>query len=123
MPDAPLLYDGRCFRPVQNAANGEVSGDTLFRYHQRGAVVWATYAGGGIEQGTLVATVAADGALDMRYAHVSDAGTLMTGTCCSTPEHLPDGRLRLHESWQWTSGDRSAGRSVLEEVRPEDAER
>ncbi len=33
------------------------------------------------------------------------------------PEVLPDGRLRLREVWQWTSGDLSQGESVVEEVR------
>ena len=43
-------------------------------------------------------------------------GLLRTGTCQATPEVLPDGRLRLHEEWQWTNGDRSVGRSIVEEV-------
>ena len=115
---AAVDYDGRCFRPVVNTPNGEVSGETLFRYHQRGALVWATYEGGGITHGHLIATADAAGALDMRYHHVNAGGELMTGRCRSTPERLPDGRLRLHEVWQWTSGDGSAGRSVVEEVRP-----
>ena len=53
----------------------------------------------------------------MRYHHVNAAGELMTGVCRSTPELLPDGRVRLHERWQWTSGDGSSGESVIEEVR------
>lgn len=109
-------YDGRRFRAVETAANGEVGGETLFEYRQTGAVVWATYAGGAVQMGTLVAAVDAAGCLDMRYAHVNVAGALMTGTCQSTPEVLADGRLRLHERWQWTSGDHSAGTSVVEEV-------
>jgi hypothetical protein len=40
----------------------------------------------------------------------------MTGICRSTPEILPDGRIRLHEKWQWTSGDRSSGESIVEEI-------
>ena len=39
----------------------------------------------------------------------------MTGICQSTPELLPNGKLRLHEAWQWTAGDRSKGSSVIEE--------
>lgn len=109
-------YDGRRFRPVENSAGGEVDGGTLFHYRQRGNVVWATYEGGGIRWGTLVATVDDRGRLDMRYAHVNDAGELMTGVCASTPEALPDGRLRLHEHWRWTSGGGGEGESVLEEV-------
>jgi hypothetical protein len=110
-------YDGRVFRTVVNTPNGEVSGETRFHYHQRGTLVWATYEGGGVTVGHLVATVDDEGVLDMRYHHVNAAGELMTGRCRSTPERLADGRLRLHEEWQWTSGDGSAGRSVVEEMR------
>jgi hypothetical protein len=111
-------YDGRRFRSVANTANGEVGARTVFAYHQEGDAVWATYRGG-VALGTLVATVDGDGRLDMRYGHVNDAGELMTGVCTSTPETLPDGRLRLHESWRWTSGDGSSGTSVLEELPTE----
>ena len=109
-------YDGRRFRGVANTAGGEVSAGTVFDYRQRGDIVWATYEGGGVRLGTLVATVGADGDLDMRYAHVNGEGALMTGVCRSRPECLPDGRLRLHERWRWTSGDGSAGTSTVEEV-------
>ena len=111
-----ISYDGRRFQSVENTANGEVSGATTFAYRQRADIVWATYEGGGIAFGTLVATVDEAGGLDMRYSHVNDAGELRTGVCESTPEVLADGRLRLHERWRWTSGDESKGTSTLEEV-------
>lgn len=41
---------------------------------------------------------------------------LLTGVCTSTPEILESGKMRIHEEWVWTSGDRSRGRSILEEV-------
>ena len=111
-----INYHDRLLVSVSNSASGEVGADTVFHYRQRGAVVWATYEGGQIQFGTLVATVRDDGALDMRYQHVNRDGGLMTGRCRSTPELLPDGRLRLHESWQWTSGDGSRGESIIEEI-------
>lgn len=111
-------YDNRIFRAVANAAHGEASESTLFHYHQNGAIVWADYAGGDIVLGHLVATMADDGSLNMRYHHVNRAGALMTGVCRSTPEVLPDGRLRLHEDWHWTCGDGSSGHSVVEEIAP-----
>lgn len=111
-----IHYAGKRFVPVVNASNGEVTGDTIFDYYQRGDGVWATYEGGAIRKGMLVAVVGTDGALDMRYQHVNAKGEIMTGECRSTPEVLADGRLRLHESWQWTSGDRSNGMSVVEEI-------
>lgn len=122
MPDAPALavtYDGRRFRSVASHADGtlgDVDAATAFEYHQDGLAVWATYAGGAVLRGTLVATVDADGALDMRYAHVAAGGALRTGMCRSVPETLPDGRLRLHETWQWTGGAQGAGTSTVEEI-------
>lgn len=114
------LYDGKTFRSASNTANGEVGAETLFHYHQDGNIVWAEYGGGSIVRGTLIATVtSADNSLDMRYQHVNREGELMTGQCRSKPEVLDDGRLRMHEKWMWTSGDRSEGESVIEEVKKE----
>jgi hypothetical protein len=112
-----INYDDRRFVSVSNSESGEVDSATVFHYRQDGSLVWATYRGGAIKFGTLIANVEEDDCLDMRYQHCNVAGELMTGKCRSTPETLPDGRLRLHEVWQWTSGDFSHGESVIEEIR------
>lgn len=109
-------FGGRRFRSVENSASGEVSPETVFAYSQDGDVVSATYGGGGVRSGVLIAKVDNQSNLDARYAHVNASGGLMTGECRTTPEVLPDGRLRLHEEWRWTSGDGSSGRSVVEEI-------
>ena len=114
--ESPVGYGGRRFRSVENSETGEVGPETVFSYSQDGDVVSATYGGGGVRSGVLIATVDNEGNLDARYAHVNAAGGLMTGQCRTTPEVLPDGRLRLHEEWRWTSGDGSSGRSVVEEI-------
>lgn len=112
-----INYEGRHFASVRNSAGGDVGQETLFHYHQSGNVVWADYHGGEIVRGHLIAICDEEGRLDMRYHHINTRAELMTGTCLSTPELLPDGRIRSHEKWQWTSGDRSAGESVIEELR------
>ena len=112
-----INYDNRRFVSIQNTPNGEVNGDTIFDYHQDGAIVWAEYRGGGILRGQLMATVNEHGVLTMRYHHVNIQGVLMTGECTTTPEVLLDGRLRLHEVWRWTSGDQSQGVSIVAEIR------
>lgn len=114
--EAPINYEGRRFRSVENSETGEVGPETVFSYGQDGDVVSATYEGGDVRFGTLISTVDDEGNLDARYGHVNASGELMTGECRTTPEVLPDGRLRLHEEWRWTSGDRSSGRSVVEEI-------
>jgi hypothetical protein len=111
-----ISYDNRNFRSIANSGNGEVRGNTIFHYHQDGEVVWAEYSGGEIIRGMLIAKVLADGSLDMRYQHINRRGELMTGVCRSIPELLSDGRIRLHEKWQWTTGDLSSGESIMEEI-------
>lgn len=111
-----INYNGRTFKPVANIENGETSPATQFVYLQEGNIVTTHYRGGQILQGHLIALVGEDGSLDMRYHQVNSRGELMIGLCRSVPELLENGKLRLHETWQWTSGDRSSGSSILEEV-------
>jgi hypothetical protein len=55
------------------------------------------------------------GNIEMRYHQVNDKDELMTGVCISKPEILDNGKIRLHENWEWTSGDKSKGTSIIEE--------
>jgi hypothetical protein len=111
-----IQYDGRIFRSVENSDGGDVSAATTFHYHQVGNLVWATYSGGSVRFGTLLAKADTDGNLDMRYQHVSMDGTFKSGECQSRPERLADGRLRLHERWRWTGGAEGQGISIIEEL-------
>ena len=111
-----INYNNRKFTSVSNSGSGEVDGNTIFNYNQDGNVLWATYSGGAIKFGTLTGLVHEDGSLDFRYSHVNTDDIIMTGQCKSTPEQLADGRIRLHEKWQWTSGDMSSGNSIVEEI-------
>jgi hypothetical protein len=111
-----INYDNRTFKSVQNSETGEVSAETRFYYHQKGNVVWAEYSGGEIIFGNLIAKVFDDDSLEMNYQHLNIKGELMAGKCVSKPEILEDGKIRLHEQWQWTSGDFSNGESIIEEI-------
>ena len=111
-----LDYNDRLFRASTNSAGGQVDDQTLFSYRQYGDVVWATYQGGAIAFGTMVGVIRDDDTLDLRYQHVSTRGEIRSGRCLSTPEVLADGRVRLHEAWEWTEGGVGAGRSAVEQV-------
>ena len=108
-------YNNKTFKPVSNTENGETSDETIFRYKQEGNLLTAEYSGGKINYGHLIGLVDEQGNIDMRYHQINDAGILMTGICNSKPEQLPNGKIRLHETWQWTSGDQSRGESVIAE--------
>lgn len=103
------------FRPVTNSANGETTSETIFHYKQNGNILTAEYNGGKIIYGHLLGIVGNSGNIDMRYHQVNIQGEIMTGVCRSTPEILENGKIRLHENWQWTSGDHSTGNSIIEE--------
>jgi len=111
-----INYNGRIFKSISNTDNGEVNTQTIFRYYQEGNVVWAEYSGGKIVKGFLIAKTDENGNLDMKYEHINHIDEIMTGQCHSRPEVLHDGRIRLHERWEWTSGDFSKGSSIIEEV-------
>lgn len=110
-----INYNNRIFKPIQNTANSETSGETVFVYKQEGNIVTSEYSGGKIKYGHLLGLVDENGCIDMRYHQVNVYGEIMTGICTSTPEVLPNGKIRLHEQWKWTSGDESAGTSIIEE--------
>lgn len=112
-----INYEGRKFRSIRSEGSGEVDGATIFRYRQSGNMVWAEYEGGSIVRGQIIAIADERGALEIRYQHLNDSGQIMAGKCRSTPEMLNDGRLRLHETWEWTTGDGSSGSTILEEIR------
>lgn len=109
-------YNNRTFRSVSNSANGEVDSETVFYYQQQGFHVTAMYRGGNIVDGSLSATADEAGNLTMRYQHINANGQFLTGICYSKPEIMPNGKIRLHEKWQWTCGDYSSGESVIEEI-------
>ncbi len=110
-----MNYNDKKFRPIINTENGETSNETLFHYKQVGNILTSEYAGGRIKHGHLIGLVDDSGIIEMRYHQVNDKNELMTGICISTPEILKNGKIRLHESWEWTSGDKSKGTSIIEE--------
>ena len=111
-----MNYHDKKFRPISNTENGETSNETLFHYKQVGNILSSEYAGGKIKYGHLIGLVDNAGKIEMRYHQVNESGELMTGICSSTPEMLANGKIRLHESWEWTSGDKSKGESIIEEI-------
>jgi hypothetical protein len=111
-----INYNGRKFVSIENTENGEVSSQTVFEYKQQGKIISATYGGGEIIQGTLIGLLREDGCLEFRYNHVNSKDEIRGGKCVSTPNILPDGRIRLYEKWKWLDTENAEGSSIIEEV-------
>lgn len=111
-----INYNGKIFRAINNTENGETSSETIFHYKQIDNILTSEYSGGIIIKGQLMGLVDLNGNIEMRYHHININNEIMTGICHSTPEIMSNGKIRLHEIWQWTSGDQSKGNSVIEEI-------
>jgi hypothetical protein len=85
-------------------------------WRQDGTTVTARFSGGPVLAGFLLGTVGTDGVVDAAYGQVLSDGTVQAGRCTTTPEVLPDGRLRMREEWHRTDG--SSGVSHIEEILP-----
>ena len=109
-------YGGRLFRPMSTEGTSDTDSETIFKYEQRRGLLTGTYSGGQISYGHLIGLVDELGHIDMRYHHLTVDGELKTGICRSVPEFLDSGKIRLHESWQWMSGNCEKGTSILEEL-------
>jgi len=101
-----MNYNNKKFKVIEVSENGEVSETLIFNYKQVGNVLSATYSDINIIKGHLL----------MSYHQINKEGAINTGKCTSKPEILSNGKIRLHETWQWTSGTRSKGQSILEEI-------
>ncbi|MFE2333036.1 hypothetical protein [Streptomyces coelicoflavus] len=106
--------DGFVLAPVADQAPGQVGARTRFTYHEQDGAVWAEYAGGDIVRGRLVGTREGD-RLDFRYVQLGTDGSTSSGHCVSVVVDLPDGRVRLDETWEWESRP-GTGTSVVEQL-------
>jgi hypothetical protein len=106
-------YDGRSFRSTA-VETASVDGVPTGYYHQNGDLVWAEFAGGKVRIGRLVGRCSPGGVLTLAYTQVLTDGRVVSGQCVSTPEVLPDGRMRLRERWRRDDG--SSGESTIEEI-------
>jgi hypothetical protein len=111
-----INYHHRIFKAESNSSNGQVDESVSFYYFQKGDLLYGHYQGGKIQYGQLIGKVKSDSKIEMRYHHVDIDGEIRTGTCLSVPSLSENGKIRLHESWQWTNGDGTKGESVLIET-------
>jgi len=110
-----INYNGKIFIPQRNTENGEVDGETIFRYFQENDLFWAEYSGGDVLKGHMVGTVDENGELDFHYQHLNTDRQIRIGKCHSIPCIMDNGKIALQEKWQWLNGDLSSGESVVAE--------
>ncbi|KXK62428.1 hypothetical protein AWW66_08260 [Micromonospora rosaria] len=107
-----INYDGRRFRKV--GAGPDEAATALYR--QDGDLVWGQFSGGDVRQGSLTGRADPVGRIDFTYTMVLRDGKVIAGRCRSTPQVLPNGRIRLDEDWERFGTEADQGTSAIEEV-------
>lgn len=108
--------DGRGFRVVRNdGPEATVGLDTSFHFRQRGELVEAVYAGGGVRTGRLLGLLTGRH-LRHAYVQVTVDGRIESGHGQMQIEDGTGGR-RLVDRWEWEDG-RGSGLCIMEEVQP-----
>jgi hypothetical protein len=93
-----------------------MANETKFHYKQVGNILSSEYSGGKFLTRHLIGLEDKDGNIDVKYHQLNIRHELMNGVCKSKPEILNNGKIRLHETWEWASGDKSKGNSIIEEL-------
>ncbi len=110
-----LNLDGKRLRVAKAAAQGVVSSETTATFAQRGELVEAHYSGGTIVVGRLLGRLTGQ-VLTFCYIQFDVDGHTDAGSSVGTIDALPDGRLRLTESFKWFTRP-DGGTNVFEEIR------
>lgn len=106
----------KLFRPVTNSEAGEVDNSTLFRYEEEGSVVTATYSGGSIRSGHIIARYKAFDELVMYYHCLTSTDALKAGKAIAKLSFTDNGRIQMHLHWQWLDENQASGVSHYIEV-------
>jgi hypothetical protein len=108
------LHD-RYFVPVANP-HGVSGADTVFHYRMEGASIWATYGGGRVVRGHVVARATGPDTLETLYhSHTTD-GDLLAGWSRGRVGTDAAGRTTLDFTWGWLTGAEGGGESSYVEA-------
>lgn len=112
-----MNLDRTQFRVSLTADCGVVGAETCLRLMQRGLKVLGRYRGGSIVRGYLVGRLTGS-VLRFRFAQREIDGHIHGGRSVCEIERLSNGRLRLHEHFNWTTRAGS-GTNTFEQVDDE----
>ena len=111
-----INLNNKVFRLLSNSDHGAVSGSTIFHYKQLNGKVTASYSGGEVIDGQILAAWRSPDQLEMRYQCIMKDHTLKAGKAIAKVKINDVGLIELHLDWQWLGGNSERGTSVYIEV-------
>lgn len=103
--------------------HGASGADTVFHYRVDGAAITATYAGGRVAAGHVLARATGPDTIETVYHAVTTDGALLAGWSRGRVGVAADGRATLDFEWGWLHGAEGGGHSSYVELRDEWADR
>ncbi|MGB5647005.1 hypothetical protein [Muriicola sp.] len=101
-------FHNKRFALIENSEKGTVNKDTVFEFQQTGDLVTATYYGGPIKLGKIIALLKKD-TLDMRYHCVTSENELKAGKAMAKISHTDLGKIKLTLRWEWLDSSNEKG--------------
>lgn len=102
---------GKRFFAQANTANGTIDTDTQMHFTEDADVIIATYSGGSIVTGHVLARWSGEMRIDMCYHCLTASDAIQAGKAKAYFDRTSDGRLAMRLDWQWLTGDRTKGES------------
>ncbi|MFK7915977.1 MAG: hypothetical protein AB8B93_18840 [Pseudomonadales bacterium] len=111
MTQRELNLAGKTFRAQAETAQGTVDTETTMVFTQDTDVILATYQGGSIVTGYVLARWTGTMQVAMCYHCLTASDALQAGKGKARFDRTSDGRLAMRLDWQWLTGDRTRGES------------
>ena len=93
-------FNNKKFALLENSQNGEVNPDTIFEYKQDDNLVTATYHGGPVRYGTIIAHL--NGAdMEMIYQCLTNDNELKAGKATAKVSITDNNKIKLDLDWEW----------------------
>ena len=101
-------FHNKSFSLIENSEKGTVNKDTIFEFQQAGDLVTATYYGGPVKMGKIIALLKND-TLDMRYHCVTSENDLKAGKAIAKIAQTDLGKIKLTLHWEWLDSTNEKG--------------
>ena len=108
-----ISFDGKVMFASTTDPKGMINEKTIFYFQQVGNLITAKYAGGKVKTGFLIGKFKND-QLEFHYTQMHNDESLNGGHSVCGIEMAEDGRIKLIEHFEWSSGDK--GINIIEEI-------
>lgn len=104
-------FNNKIFYLKNNSSNGTSNNDTTFHYQQNENIVTATFSGGSVLQGNIIALHKGN-YLEMIYQMVTTTDELKSGKAIAKISIDENGKIQLNLNWVWLTESENKGTST-----------